>query len=648
MSFSPDSIFTNKQSYRLDEKTLRVNEKLLTEIIEPINLDNNIKVGNVPIGKGLVDGVDVSELYSQFLALPSNLKDLTISEVSQLSAIDGANFSPDVWNFLSTVNQTMSTSDDVRFKNMSLQDLMEKCLIQIRGASNKEASIRLVSNSIGTGFEITMIGEKNTNSNKGSANTAYLRNEAGQNIKFGNNLEVEGSVSSNNINRLQSNFNTLYNKVEEYADNLNVLDELEVKQLSNIDDTVITKENWQKVAVLDQYLNKDSKPEFDGATLRLAPVENLDAVNKQYVDSMIQGLEWQDSVKKFITQPNDVLEGGRYIVSNLDNFLNPTYKSGATLFSNGSITTPDQFVLEEGDILEFESDSATESYVISKVTRPSIGASLPVDENNEIYVFSDSEGLKTWKSLGGIVDHNALQNVGKYNHYELDDHVDNKSNPHNVTIEQISPATEKGDIMIHNGTSMSKVKANNDSQLLVSSNASSTGYSFVDIHSLMQQFFAYSTLNTSIKTVWTHLTFNNYQDCEEDDFILKDGKARFISEGAYHITVDINVHVEGSADEDFLHAITVFRLTEKESSSVNKELPGSYATIYTRGSNVGAGSTSISYVYKTTGKLIQDGSEKYQEIGVEGKVSQGSSSVKLYPHGFRIRIVKLPSCLDGQ
>jgi len=57
----------------------------------------------------------------------------------------------------------------------------------------------------------------------------------------------------------------------------------------------------------------------------------------------------------------------------------------------------------------------------------------------------------------------------------LDTHVLDTSNPHSVSIDQVSPTSAKGDILVDNGSNVVSVNVGNDGQILVADTSSGTG-----------------------------------------------------------------------------------------------------------------------------------------------------------------------------
>ena len=75
----------------------------------------------------------------------------------------------------------------------------------------------------------------------------------------------------------------------------------------------------------------------------------------------------------------------------------------------------------------------------------------------------------------GAINHQLLNNVGTNTHAQIDAHIANTSNPHNVTIDQVSPTTTKGDIMVDNGGSVVRFPVGTNGQVVIADSTTATG-----------------------------------------------------------------------------------------------------------------------------------------------------------------------------
>ena len=64
------------------------------------------------------------------------------------------------------------------------------------------------------------------------------------------------------------------------------------------------------------------------------------------------------------------------------------------------------------------------------------------------------------------IDHTNIQNIGTNTHAQIDSHIASTSNPHSVTIEQITPTTTKGDLLVDTGTTVASLPIGTTGQIL--------------------------------------------------------------------------------------------------------------------------------------------------------------------------------------
>lgn len=97
--------------------------------------------------------------------------------------------------------------------------------------------------------------------------------------------------------------------------------------------------------------------------------------------------------------------------------------------------------------------------------------------NNALIAVSSSEA--SWSQI----DHTTLSNIGTNSHAQIDSHIANTNNPHSVTIDQITPTTNKGEIMVENGSNVVAFSTSSDGRLLSLNSATSTGLEWIDVPS---------------------------------------------------------------------------------------------------------------------------------------------------------------------
>lgn len=78
--------------------------------------------------------------------------------------------------------------------------------------------------------------------------------------------------------------------------------------------------------------------------------------------------------------------------------------------------------------------------------------------------------------LQTAIDHdNISNNGGAGSHATIDSHISNTSNPHSVTFAQVTPTTTKGDIIVHNGTSSTRLGIGTDGYALTADSTQTEG-----------------------------------------------------------------------------------------------------------------------------------------------------------------------------
>ena len=75
----------------------------------------------------------------------------------------------------------------------------------------------------------------------------------------------------------------------------------------------------------------------------------------------------------------------------------------------------------------------------------------------------------------GSISHLNIQDIGSNTHAQIDTHISSTANPHSVTIDQVTPTTTKGDIIVENGTNAVRLGVGADGQVLKANSAVAEG-----------------------------------------------------------------------------------------------------------------------------------------------------------------------------
>jgi hypothetical protein len=152
-------------------------------------------------------------------------------------------------------------------------------------------------------------------------------------------------------------------------------------------------------------------------------------------------------------------EDDKNIVLNFDEFENPLNHFNLLNIGSNTHAQIDNHIASTGNPHNVTLNQITPTTNKGDIiVEDGIGVvSFPVGNNNEILIAdsSTSTGLK-WGTIGAGINHAQLLGVsGTINdHTAIDAHIANTSNPHSVTIDQITPTTTKGDILVENGSNV--------------------------------------------------------------------------------------------------------------------------------------------------------------------------------------------------
>ncbi|MGC9309832.1 MAG: DUF2793 domain-containing protein, partial [Candidatus Nanoarchaeia archaeon] len=179
----------------------------------------------------------------------------------------------------------------------------------------------------------------------------------------------------------------------------------------------------------EQYILVDGTRAFTGPVGGVTPSAGSDLATKDYVDGLLQGLDWQESIidRDLTSPPATPAEGDRYLVG-----------SGAT----GDWSTHD------GEIAEWDGSS----WVFSQ---PDEGFCMWVEDENVQITYNGTD----WVTFGSTTNHAALSGLqggdtGEYYHLTSAEHTDltdggDSTSHYHATDRNLSNAT--GTLAISNG-----------------------------------------------------------------------------------------------------------------------------------------------------------------------------------------------------
>jgi len=232
-------------------------------------------------------------------------------------------------------------------------------------------------------------------------------------------LDVGELITATDVDAALTEFIT---ELNQFNDQLKNLTQVEIQQLETIGDVTLSYAQWGYLGELDQSLLTTGTPSFNTITINNTPTGSTDAATKGYVDSLIQGLDPQESVKDFWDASSNLpvgpSTGDRYICSVAGN--------GWTL----------DYV--------YEYNGATWDEII-----PNEGYSTWVEDEDILYAYNGSD----WVKIGSTITHNNLASVlgsTEGYHFSSSDYSNRLLKTDSVT--DLSDVTSVGSGIIITGT----------------------------------------------------------------------------------------------------------------------------------------------------------------------------------------------------
>lgn len=135
----------------------------------------------------------------------------------------------------------------------------------------------------------------------------------------------------------------------------------------------------------------------------------------------------------------------------------------------------------------------TDGYIISKDSNSDIGITF----TDVIDILDQTR-----------IDHTNLQNIGVNTHEQIDTHIASTNNPHAVTINQITPTTTKGDLLVETGSNVIRLPVGTTGDILFGQPNETSGVQWANLYDYYP-FGAFYTYGSSTATSTT--TSTTYQ-----------------------------------------------------------------------------------------------------------------------------------------
>lgn len=429
---------------------------------------------------------------------------------------------------------------------------------------------------------------------------------------------VNGNVNSTNITNIQNTVNNIPNNVNNLTNHI-------FDQLENINNTIITTNNWNNLSNLTQNVGLNSTPLFDNVSVSSNPTLGNQLVPKSYVDALSLGTDWQKEVINRVTLLGDITKAGRYLVVEPSVIQALPLEPDFETIENETITSGNVGItFEVDDIVEIV--GTTGNFSVSKRIVPNIGFAVFVENELKtyIYVYNTIQLKNEWVPFGSVLNHENLTNVGTFTHSDIDNHLLNVSNPHSVTFDQVVnelhtnnlTSATKGDLYAYNGSKNVTFNNNGDNEILISDASTTSGYKFVGLPSLFS--FAYILSNTAynFSSSWVSIPFESLDPSSTTGFSISlNNNVVFEELGVYDISCKILCYMNGNSENDEYPHVVEFRCLDQNDLFI----PGSVGLLTLLGTNIGAGSEILHFYLNN--QILNN------EIKIQGRLRRGNGTV---------------------
>ena len=206
-------------------------------------------------------------------------------------------------------------------------------------------------------------------------------------LSVSGNIVVTGTVDGVDVSALNTT-------VGNFPSNLNVLTDSEITQLSNINATTITTDNWINLNLLNQSVNTSASPTFSGVDVNsqkiinlATPTDDTDAATKLYVDQNAQGFAPIDSADYASTANIDGTYAGTPNFTLTENGGPSQLSIDGTVVNNGDrILIKDQTVATTNGVYVVTNNDGVTSWILTRAA----DFNETSDINNGVFVFVTS------------------------------------------------------------------------------------------------------------------------------------------------------------------------------------------------------------------------------------------------------------------
>ena len=259
--------------------------------------------------------------------------------------------------------------------------------------------------------------------------------------------------------------------------------------------------------------------------------------------------------KVFTTQTSKFFEAGRWLLITSD--ANPTnYMHGqVTSYSGSTLTVNITNIGGSGTLADWTiTVSGTKGTDGSDLDWTIDQGASNIHPNN----YTDSD----------TTDHTLLSNIGTNTHAQIDTHIANVANPHSVDIDDVTPTTTKGDIIVENATVATRLAVGTNDQVLTADSTQATGVKWADTQGGLK------LIATVTASAASTAQFNGYFSADYDVYLLVCDEMTNSAAGGLGARVLISDSVHTSSDYTSIKSAIVSNATT--ASITKNELAASF------------------------------------------------------------------------